>query len=83
MDDFVFSPDRDYFQLGTLSHVLNMRATGYQELPEWPEVAPDPSVRNVELPPVWDEKPSKHTSTKKKQDLKSFYSESESSEEGA
>ena len=58
-----------------------MRTTGYQELPEWPEVAPDPSVRNVELPPVWTEKPSK-TSTKKKQDLKSFYSESESSDEG-
>ena len=76
------SPDRDHFQLGTLSHVLNMRATGYQELPEWPEVAPDPTVRNVELPPVWTEKPSKHTGTKKKQDLKSFYSESESSEEG-
>ncbi|XP_076465075.1 AP-3 complex subunit beta-2-like isoform X2 [Babylonia areolata] len=72
--------DRDHFQLGTLSHVLNMRTTGYQELPDWPETAPDPTVRNVELPPVWTEKPSK-TSTKKKQDLKSFYSESESSEE--
>ncbi|KAK7499691.1 hypothetical protein BaRGS_00009032 [Batillaria attramentaria] len=72
--------DRDHLQLSTLSHVLNMRATGYQELPEWPEVAPDPSVRNVEVQPLWTEKPSK-TSTKKKQDLKSFYSESESSEE--
>ena len=79
----LFSPDRDHFQLGTLSHVLNMRTTGYQELPEWPEVAPDPAVRNVELPPVWVDKPSKHHSgTKKKQDLKSFYSESESSDEG-
>ncbi|XP_076863052.1 AP-3 complex subunit beta-2 [Brachyhypopomus gauderio] len=40
--------DRDHFQLGSLSHLLNTKAGGYQELPEWPESAPDPSVRNVE-----------------------------------
>uniref|UniRef100_A0A8C8YF78 AP-3 complex subunit beta n=1 Tax=Prolemur simus TaxID=1328070 RepID=A0A8C8YF78_PROSS len=40
--------DRDHFQLGSLSHLLNAKATGYQELPDWPEEAPDPSVRNVE-----------------------------------
>uniref|UniRef100_A0A8D0HJW6 Adaptor related protein complex 3 subunit beta 1 n=1 Tax=Sphenodon punctatus TaxID=8508 RepID=A0A8D0HJW6_SPHPU len=40
--------DRDHFQLGTLSHTLNTRATGYLELSNWPEVAPDPSVRNVD-----------------------------------
>ncbi|KAK7116839.1 AP-3 complex subunit beta-2-like isoform X2 [Littorina saxatilis] len=75
--------DRDHFQLGTLSHVLNMRTTGYQELPEWPEEAPDTAVRNVELPPIWEDKPTKPSKTgaKKKHDLKSFYSESESSEE--
>lgn len=73
--------DRDHYQLGTLSHVLNMRCTGYQELPDWPEAAPDPSVRNVEMPPLWaDKKTSGKTSTKKKQDLQSFYSESESSD---
>lgn len=43
------SPDRDHFQLGSLSHLLNAKATGYQELPDWPEEAPDPSVRNVEV----------------------------------
>lgn len=60
-----------------------MRTTGYQELPDWPEVAPDPSVRNVEITPVWTEKrqPNK-AGSKKKQDLKSFYSESDSSEQG-
>lgn len=73
--------DCDYFQLATLSHVLNMRTSGYQELPDWPEVAPEPTVRNVELPPVWAEKPSKSGTKKNKQDLKSFYSESESSDE--
>ncbi|XP_070809383.1 AP-3 complex subunit beta-2 isoform X1 [Pituophis catenifer annectens] len=40
--------DRDHFQLGSLSHLLNAKAVGYQELPDWPSEAPDPSVRNVE-----------------------------------
>lgn len=44
-----FLIDRDHFQLGTLSHTLNSRATGYLELSDWPEVAPDPSVRNVDV----------------------------------
>lgn len=49
---FIFSSiliDRDHFQLGTLSHTLNAKAAGYLELSNWPEVAPDPSVRNVEV----------------------------------
>lgn len=41
--------DQDHFQLGSLSHLLNAKAGGYQELPDWPEAAPDPSVRNVEV----------------------------------
>ncbi|XP_033749494.1 AP-3 complex subunit beta-2-like [Pecten maximus] len=70
--------DRDQFQLGTLSHILNTRATGYQELPEWPEVAPDTSVRNIEVPTVWE---TKFTSKKKKpeKEKKSFYSDTEES----
>lgn len=44
-----FPADRDHFQLGSLSHLLNAKAGGYQELPDWPEAAPDPSVRNVEV----------------------------------
>lgn len=49
---FLFScvfADRDHFQLGSLSHLLNAKAGGYQELPDWPEAAPDASVRNVEV----------------------------------
>ncbi|XP_056095200.1 AP-3 complex subunit beta-2 isoform X8 [Rhinichthys klamathensis goyatoka] len=46
--------DRDHFQLGSLSHLLNAKAGGYQELPDWPESAPDPSVRNVEQEEVID-----------------------------
>uniref|UniRef100_A0A665TD46 AP-3 complex subunit beta n=1 Tax=Echeneis naucrates TaxID=173247 RepID=A0A665TD46_ECHNA len=41
--------DRDRYQLGTLSHSLNIKASGYQELCDWPAVAPDQSVRNVEV----------------------------------
>uniref|UniRef100_A0A4W4GMN1 AP-3 complex subunit beta n=1 Tax=Electrophorus electricus TaxID=8005 RepID=A0A4W4GMN1_ELEEL len=67
--------DRDHFQLGSLSHLLNTKAGGYQELPEWPDSAPDPSVRNVEVP-EW----SKCTSRKERKEKKvekPFYSDSE------
>lgn len=40
---------REQFQLGSLSHYLNIRATGYHDLPMFPELAPDSSVRNVEV----------------------------------
>lgn len=71
--------DLDQFQLGTLSHMINAKAHDYQELPDWPEVAPDPSVRNVEVAIPWTET---KTSKKKQLDLKkkkSFYSDEESS----
>ncbi|XP_055691768.1 AP-3 complex subunit beta-2 [Lutzomyia longipalpis] len=35
-------------QLGSLSHYLKLKATGYRDLPEFPETAPDSSVRNVQ-----------------------------------
>ncbi|XP_037935217.1 AP-3 complex subunit beta-2 [Teleopsis dalmanni] len=40
--------DRHHFQLGSLSHYLNMRATGYKDLPAFPTTAPDTSVRNID-----------------------------------
>lgn len=79
------SSARDTYQLGSLSHLLNMKATGYQDLPEWPAVAPDPGVRNVELPPVWNENREPIRGKKQKQpaaDLKSFYSSSSEEEDG-
>lgn len=39
---------RENYQLGSLSHYINMRAAGYNDLPEFPAVAPDSSVRNIE-----------------------------------
>ncbi|XP_063432329.1 AP-3 complex subunit beta-2-like isoform X2 [Mytilus trossulus] len=73
--------DREQFQLGTLSHILNTRATGYQELPDWPEVAPDSSVRNIELPSLFDEptKPKVRDRKKVVKKEKSFYSDDSSS----
>ncbi|XP_014405074.1 PREDICTED: AP-3 complex subunit beta-2 [Myotis brandtii] len=65
--------DRDHFQLGSLSHLLNAKATGYQELPDWPEEAPDPSVRNVEVP-EWTKSSNRE---KRKEKEKPFYSDSE------
>ncbi|XP_067056790.1 AP-3 complex subunit beta-1-like [Acropora muricata] len=65
--------DRQGFQVGSLSHMINLKATGYQELPSYPEEAPDPSVREVEVLSLWE--PKKKNSKGKKS---TFYSDSES-----
>ncbi|XP_078374123.1 AP-3 complex subunit beta-2-like isoform X2 [Oculina patagonica] len=76
--------DRQGFQVGSLSHMINLKASGYQELPEFPEVAPDPSVRNVEVPPVWGESSKKKNAKSKKSTFYSSESESGSvSESGS
>ncbi|NXG62968.1 AP3B1 protein, partial [Hemiprocne comata] len=73
--------DRDHFQLGTLAHTLNSRATGYLELSDWPEVAPDPSVRNVEVAESAKEWTGILGKTKKEKPTEKFYSDSEEEEE--
>lgn len=40
---------RARWQLGSLSHFINAEASGYNSLPEFPEEAPDPTVRDVEV----------------------------------
>ncbi|XP_010126653.1 PREDICTED: AP-3 complex subunit beta-1-like, partial [Chlamydotis macqueenii] len=72
--------DRDHFQLGTLSHTLNSRATGYLELSDWPEVAPDSSVRNVDVAESAKEWTGILGKTKKEKPTEKFYSESEEEE---
>ncbi|PFX34388.1 AP-3 complex subunit beta-2 [Stylophora pistillata] len=67
--------NRQGFQVGSLSHMMNLKANGYQELPHFPEIAPDPSVRNVEIEAVWGISSKKKTGKAKKS---SFYSDSES-----
>ncbi|XP_010003691.1 PREDICTED: AP-3 complex subunit beta-1 [Chaetura pelagica] len=73
--------DRDHFQLGTLTHTLNSRATGYLELSDWPEVAPDPSVRNVEAAESAKEWTGILGKTKKEKAAEKFYSDSEEEED--
>uniref|UniRef100_A0A8C8RTE7 AP-3 complex subunit beta n=1 Tax=Pelusios castaneus TaxID=367368 RepID=A0A8C8RTE7_9SAUR len=72
--------DRDRFQLGTLSHTLNTKATGYLELSNWPEEAPDPSVRNVEVIELGKEQLVTLGKVKKEKSTEKFYSESEEEE---
>ncbi|XP_064165357.1 AP-3 complex subunit beta-1 isoform X9 [Anguilla rostrata] len=73
--------DRDRYQLGTLSHTLNTKATGYLELSDWPAAAPDQSVRNVEvIEPVKEWTPVQGKTKPKKTDEK-FYSDSGEEEE--
>jgi len=61
--------------------MINVKANGYQELPDWPEVPPDPSVRDVDMEMSWTSSlTAKSKLTKKKAEKeKSFYSEDESS----
>lgn len=61
---------RDQYQMGSLSHLINQPAAGYQELPDFPDEAPDPSVRNVTPPPT----PIVLSEARKSKD---FYAESE------
>lgn len=74
---------REAYQLGTMSHYLNMRVNRYQDLPDFPTNAPDSSVRNVESPgevKSEDVKMKAATKTKNhqsKKNMKSFYSESD------
>ncbi|KAG1662789.1 AP-3 complex subunit beta-1 [Nymphon striatum] len=71
--------DRDAYQLGSLSHYIFARAYGYNELPEFPENEPDPSVRNVEVANDWGT--SSHGSAKKKRLVNKPFYEPESSSE--
>ncbi|NXA32008.1 AP3B1 protein, partial [Eudromia elegans] len=72
---------RDHFQLGTLSHTLNSKAAGYLELSDWPEVAPDPALRNVEATEATKEWTVLLGKTKKEKPAEKFYSESEEEED--
>lgn len=72
------------FQLGTLSHYLNMSCIGYRALPPFPDVPPDASVRDVpDLTSAYELKNTRHYSKKDKKDKKNnndehFYDDNES-----
>ncbi|XP_044257721.1 AP-3 complex subunit beta-2 [Tribolium madens] len=68
--------DHEDLQLGSLSHYIKQRATGYEPLPPFPEQPPPSDVRNVE-PIVIEDPKSYKKSDKKGKDM--FLWESESS----
>ncbi|KAG7205130.1 hypothetical protein KM043_005501 [Ampulex compressa] len=72
------------FQLGTLSHYLDMPCAGYRPLPPFPEAAPDPSVRDVAASMLRDSREERHNRKEKKEKKgkdkeKPFYSDEEES----
>jgi len=76
---YLYLAGREQFQLGSLSHYINARANGYHDLPMFPDVASDSSVRDVEpIVPVQETRAKKQHAVKKH----SFYSESEQSSPG-
>lgn len=63
--------------MGTLSHYINCRAIGYQDLPQFPDLPTDSSVRCVAIPEELEiptkQKAERAAANKKK----TFYSDSE------
>lgn len=69
---------RGQWQLGSLTHAINAEAAGYIPLSDFPQTAPDPSVRDVE-DNAWGFTPN----SKKKKKEKGFYDDDKSSSEGS
>ncbi|KAI6655328.1 AP-3 complex subunit beta-2-like [Oopsacas minuta] len=65
--------DREQWQLGSLSHFLNIKVVGYKLLPDFPHKAPKSTVRDVfvESDNTFIQKPVGYIRTK---DLNTFYS---------
>uniref|UniRef100_A0AC34QZY3 AP-3 complex subunit beta n=1 Tax=Panagrolaimus sp. JU765 TaxID=591449 RepID=A0AC34QZY3_9BILA len=72
--------DRINFQLGTLSHLLNQKCSGYAELPDFPDQAPDPTVRRNAMPLGIDEV-AQDALKSNTSDLDKFYTDEDESEE--
>ncbi|XP_070163648.1 AP-3 complex subunit beta-2 isoform X2 [Polyergus mexicanus] len=71
------------YQLGTLSHYLDMPCAGYRPLPPFPEITQDPSVRDVAQSIVQEHREERYNRKEKekkksKEKEKSFYSDEES-----
>lgn len=69
--------------MGTLSHYINCRAIGYQDLPQFPDSPTDSSVRCVAITEEQEnptkQKADRMTANKKK----TFYSDSENNTDGS
>lgn len=66
--------------MGSLSHYINCRAIGYQDLPQFPESPTDSNVRCVAVPDEPEEKLAKQKTEKTiANKKKTFYSDSDES----
>lgn len=71
-------PDREQFQLGSLSHFLNQRCRRYRDLPQFPEIAPDPSMRNMcQMEEISDDMRDIHETEDDESEEEDFYSDDE------
>ncbi|XP_050430715.1 AP-3 complex subunit beta-2 isoform X2 [Adelges cooleyi] len=71
--------DREEFQMGSLSHYINCRAIGYQDLPQFPEEPTDSSVRCVAVPEEKEIHVKQNVDKISTNNKKTFYSDSEDS----
>ena len=89
-----FLTENNKFTLGSLSHSLNQKVNGYQDLPPWSSVTSDSRLRDVEEENIWGAETiiqvvpaveMKRPVTMKKRvvDLNEFYEESEREEESS
>lgn len=69
--------------MGTLSHFLNQRCARYRDLPPFPEVTPDPSVRGIVEPSSVIIPDSKLTTGIASEVAGDFYSDEEDSGGGS
>ncbi|VDO29317.1 unnamed protein product [Onchocerca flexuosa] len=70
--------DREQFQLGSLSHFLNQRCRRYRDLPQFPETAPDSSMRNIsQMEEISNDMQDSHETEDDESEEEDFYSDDE------
>ncbi|XP_025190462.1 AP-3 complex subunit beta-2 isoform X2 [Melanaphis sacchari] len=73
--------DREEYQMGSLSHYINSRAIGYQDLPQFPDLPTDSNVRCVAVPEEYEKPVKQKTERTTINKNKTFYSDSENNSE--
>ena len=72
--------DREVWQLGTMSHYLNCKVSGYKPLPEYPSSVSETSVRDIKIdfPDLFEHKEPVKEKAEKNEDFYSSFSDSSS-----
>lgn len=67
--------------MGSLSHFLNQRCRRYRDLPQFPEIPPDPSIRNTsQIEEIDNDTQIIHETENDESEGENFYSDEEQSE---